>query len=304
MFVNGIRGVTAFLVGEYRVAEERLLEAEFVTQTRFAGMTLELNSARQFLMGVWRELGAFKPWHERSSDFIRDAVRRGDLLAETNTRRICSLLRLVCDDPDEARRDLERKLWVPPEGIYHVQHWETLQARAELALYLGESEAVFDELRPGFAQLERSLMYRFQYLRIAATTLWGRLALAIAERAESSDARRRHRRRGVRAARALERERTGFADVWAALLRAGVAAVDGDDEETRARLAWAATRADAMEMAILSAVARRLEGLLVGGDAGREAVARAERWMRESLVRDPTRLTRVFAPGFERLADA
>jgi hypothetical protein len=37
---------------------------------------------------------------------------------------------------------------------------------------------------------------------------------------------------------------------------------------------------------------------MVGGDTGRELIESADTWMTSQGVRDPVRMTRVYAPGF------
>jgi hypothetical protein len=51
-------------------------------------------------------------------------------------------------------------------------------------------------------------------------------------------------------------------------------------------------------MSAHTAAARRRLGQLVGGDQGRELIEAADAWMTGQGVRNPVRMTRVYAPGF------
>ena len=55
---------------------------------------------------------------------------------------------------------------------------------------------------------------------------------------------------------------------------------------------------EALEMTLHAAAARRRLGALLGGVPGNQFIARADRWMQEQTIRDPARMTTVYAPGF------
>jgi hypothetical protein len=56
---------------------------------------------------------------------------------------------------------------------------------------------------------------------------------------------------------------------------------------------------DEADMALEAAAARRRLGEIVGGDAGRELIARSEEYMRQQQIRRSERMVAVLAPGFE-----
>ena len=84
----------------------------------------------------------------------------------------------------------------------------------------------------------------------------------------------------------------------AQLLRAGVAASRGDRTGAVDLLASAVTGFDAADMRLFAATTRRRQGQLLGGDAGRDLMTRADSWMADQQIKNPRRMTTMHAPGF------
>ncbi len=100
-------------------------------------------------------------------------------------------------------------------------------------------------------------------------------------------------------ARRLERERMPCPAAMARLIRAGVAAVRGDSRAVDL-LAEAAACFEAVDMRLCAAAARRRRGELSGGDEGSSLIADADAWMAGQGIRNPARMTDLYAPGFGR----
>jgi hypothetical protein len=235
-------------------------------------------------------MGAFSRGRPLFREYVRDALRRGDRYAETSIRRAFNAVWLADDHPDEALADLDDTRWTPGAG-FHLQHWYELEARAEIGLYTDRARPVLDEIQPQLEQLRRSKLLRVQFLRNLYNSVLGRLALARHDLGDSERARV-----VLAAARHLERERIGYAGVWARLLRAGVARERGDDDEARRLLAAAAAAAAATDLLLHAAVARRRLGEVVGGTEGAELIAGADAWMTVEGIRNPARMAVVIAP--------
>ena len=55
---------------------------------------------------------------------------------------------------------------------------------------------------------------------------------------------------------------------------------------------------EACDMRLFAAAARRCLGQLVGGSEGRTLMACADTWMAGQGIRNPARMTALYAPGF------
>jgi formate-dependent phosphoribosylglycinamide formyltransferase (GAR transformylase) len=89
-----------------------------------------------------------------------------------------------------------------------------------------------------------------------------------------------------------------WGQVAARLIRAGAASVRGDSDRAAKHLADAISRADAEQIELFAAAARRRLGVILGGDEGRALVARADAWMVAQSIRDPARMAACLVPGF------
>ncbi len=160
-------------------------------------------------------------------------------------------------------------------------------------MYEGKAHGTLASVDADFRVLSRSLIGRvMQVLRCDVWCLWGRLALA--------DGNVGSLKRAARCARKLERERIGYAAVWALLLRAGIAAQKGNAKAASGHLTNTIERAEQHDLLLCAAAARRRLGELLGGDEGAALIAAADDWMNSEGIVNPERMTEVFAPGFGR----
>ncbi|MDP3220341.1 MAG: ATP-binding protein, partial [Deltaproteobacteria bacterium] len=95
----------------------------------------------------------------------------------------------------------------------------------------------------------------------------------------------------------LEGERTPWSDALALLVRAGVAAREGERGRELISLDAAARGFDGAAMAMHAAVARRQRGLLLGGVTGSALVTEAEQWMTAQRVARPEGIAALLAPA-------
>ncbi len=78
------------------------------------------------------------------------------------------------------------------------------------------------------------------------------------------------------------------------MIRAGAAAARGDAEVARIHLLEAGRGFESLDMRLWACAARRR----LGGDEGRDLVARADAWMTGQEIREPARMTAMLIPGF------
>jgi hypothetical protein len=244
------------------------------------------------LRGDFRALRALLP------EVLADARRRSELYLETTMRRGANVLLLADDDPTGARERLAETHWDAPAGRVHIQHWAELEGQVETALYVGRGEEEAALHAPMFRRLRWSAVLRQQRVRVLTRSLQGRLwlAQAAAQGARAPVTTALTLARCAALARQLEAEELPHAQVRAAMLRAGVAALRGDDEASIAALRGAAELADQEGLGLLAAVARRRLGEHLGGGEGRALLDASEAWMALQGVRRSDRLSRIEAP--------
>jgi hypothetical protein len=83
------------------------------------------------------------------------------------------------------------------------------------------------------------------------------------------------------------------------LTRAAVAHLRGDQDGAVRWLEQAVAHAEASDMRLHAAVARKRLGRLLGGDAGVALQAAADAWMAEQELADRDRMAQLVAPGFD-----
>jgi hypothetical protein len=241
-------------------------------------------------LGDWGEI------RRRLPSALEGFAARGDLYAETNVRsRMAWVARLMEDRPAEARREAVEAIARWSHGRFHLQHYWQLTGLAEIALYEGDGAGAWEVVERTWPRLTATHLLRVQFTRTEAVHL--RLRAAVAAMAASGLDGKLYRRLGPLVARELgrlERERTDWAEPLVALLRAGLAALEGQHEEAVRRLQSAAEGCERHELGLYGAAARlRLAHLREDHRGAGEAAAE----LRARGAKRPERWCDVLAPG-------
>jgi hypothetical protein len=287
-------GAACFFEGRFAPALAALERIESVFDEGHAGLTFEKNNARVFRVHTLRLMG---DWHRQGAliaRLVRAGRQRDDRYLVTTLRLLQAQNLLAAGRPEDTRLGLEDIAWTPPEAGYHLQHWYELRARAELALFERRAAEAVEALSPSFEALARSMLLRVKLVRADAIALRARLLLAASPELPEP---KRARREVHRAVRRLERERTGYANVYALLLRAGLAAYEDTAERQIELLRRAARESGEHTMALHQAAARHQLGALLGGDEGAELDRAATRYVEHERIRAPDRLFEVALPS-------
>src|SRR4029077_9587948 len=158
-----------------------------------------------------------------------------------------------------------------PADVFRLQHWYETIGQIESRLYAGAGPSAWGVVRERWPLLERSFILRAQSIRIQSLSFRARAAIAAddpeAAALAENDARR------------IERERMGWGNALAKLLRAGIASARGERTEALALLAAAGRGFTAAAMGRHATTARRRRGQLAGGAEGAALVAAADEWM-------------------------
>jgi len=247
-------GISQYFEGRFADAAATLEQALVRWRQHPAGNTFEKNNTAVFLLLAYRLRGDATKLAALATEMATYARRRGDRYLETTVLRASSIAWLCCDRVDVAQAHLDSASWVPPEGRFHLQHWYQLEARCELALYEGRGATMIDSARAELAHLRRSLLTRIQTVRIAALWLQGRLYLAGAQQDDA------YVSKAARCARALAKEKVGYATDCAHLLRGGIKQIQGDLDGAQVHFA----EVTSSQMVLAGTLARRWLSLRAG----------------------------------------
>ena len=292
-FARGTEGVSHYLNGRFRTALTLCDEATQLYR-QSGGTPSEMVSAQLLGINALSYLGDLQDLRKRVFECIEDAVDRGDLYAEVSfTIGYPNLAWLVDDDPATARAKtaVAMKKW-SKQG-FHLEHYYELLAETHVDLYTGDFEAARERLRQRAGALRRSLVLRFQSIRITIAFLQARAALGIAS--VHGSRRQEMLAEAAACARRIAREDTEWGEPIATWLEAGIAAARGEVGAAQLRTKDAIAGFEAADMRLLSLVAE-LGSAMLAKDADR--TASAEQKLRERGIANPGGFVRMFAPSF------
>jgi eukaryotic-like serine/threonine-protein kinase len=288
------RGLIAYLLGNWKEAAELCERAAEVLRDECTGVTWELTIANRFMLSALMFLGEMAEVSRRVPQLLAVALEQGNLFAAIDLRTRMNPIWLTADDPNQAREEVIAALTTWPRKGFHLQHYTALVALTQIELYTGDTEVGWRHIEGQIKPLERSMLMRFQGLRIEATHLRGRLALASAT---GSD-RESRLRTAEKMAQQLTKEGMRWSDPLSALIRAGLARSRGDDRKAIEMASLAIEGFEVVDMNLYAMAARRRMGEILGGDRGAELIAVSEEWMRKQQIRNPEAYTNMLAPGF------
>jgi hypothetical protein len=147
----------------------------------------------------------------------------------------------------------------------------------------------------------RDILRGVAVARIELRYLRGRAAVAAAQHPTSSNptwsAKRLLHEAALEAGK-LSRERLPSATPYTKAILAGIAHIDGRDEDARQLLKAAADDFLRADMALHGTAARYQSGVLRGGEEGNRIRSEAEAWMREQGIRRPDTMAETLVPSF------
>ncbi len=234
--------------------------------------------ATLFYLGEWRALGRLTQLH------LRDAVDRGDVVAQQGLRTgRTNLAWLVLDRPDEARAQLDAVDKTLGPG-FHVMHAQTVTAAACVDLYRGDAVAAAVRLAAAAPQLERIGLARFQQARVELDYLRVRIAIACGDPAAPA------------IADSLIAEGVPYAVGLGHLARAALLAFAGDDDRTLDALHLAEDLFAGAKMAGYVQLVRMRRGEIEGGAVAIARAAAARDALRDLGAVNPDRFGALLMP--------
>jgi hypothetical protein len=167
-----------------------------------------------------------------------------------------------------------------PEGVFQLHRWYLEFGQVKFLLLEGKAEEAWQRLE----QAERRTRFALLGQAQRVSGMWVRVNTALARGAENPDARRAMLAASRKIARRMENERVPWIDALARSVRASIAQLAGDGDQAMRLLAEAEPLLETHNLESVLAMARLHRGRALGGDAGRELVAHAEKWMAEQRV--------------------
>jgi hypothetical protein len=288
------RGLSAYLIGHWREAAELCERSAEVLRDQCTGAAWELTVANRFMLTSLMFLGEITEVARRVPQLLSLALEQGNLFAATDLRTRLNPIWLASDDPDRARDEVIAAMTQWPREGFHLQHYTSLVALAQIELYTGDTEVAWKHIEGQAKPLERSLLLRTQGLRIDVMHLRARLALASAHGAVRSQ----RLKIAADCADRIAREEMPWSDPLAALIHAALAKQQGDESNAAALVEQAIAGFESVDMALYAAAARRRLGELLGGDQGGDLIVQSQTWMTKQQIRNAAAVTNLMAPGF------
>jgi tetratricopeptide (TPR) repeat protein len=291
-------GVTAFTHGRWREARDLCDRAQSILRERCAGVAWEISGAQMYGRAALFYLGEVAELSRRVGADLKDAQAKGDRLGAANVRVSFAHIRcLAADDPAMAREELRLGLAGWAERTFDFRQMWARAAQRDIALYTGEGLGGADPVGERWRPVARSLDRFTQAGLIMGLYSRARQRVALAAATTSTAAAAELRRGALTHAQRIEAERTPWGNPLAALVRAGVAATEGDHARALVLVSDAQRHLAAADMALHAAAAGHRRGLLLGGDEGRAVRAAAEAWMAAQSIRNPDRMAAMLVPG-------
>jgi hypothetical protein len=293
--VSLMSGLAGHLLGRFTEGLRHLDAASRVFREQCVGTVWELNTARQFTLECLYYLGELPRFRAEAAEGLRVAKERGSVYATTTLRSgVVNAVWLLDDDPARAREEVALATGGWSSHGYHIQHWYTLCADVQIALYEGDGAAAHARMEEGWPVLRRSHLLMLEHTRLVATHLRARAALAAAAAEPTAPAAAARvafaRKLGTRLALA----RGGWSRVFAALVAGDAAHLAGDRAPATAAFRRAATAAREEGVAVYAAAADLAAAELEGAAPARDA---ALAWMRDRGARNPRALARMLVPA-------
>jgi hypothetical protein len=295
-FATVCEGLAMFMMGRWREARRSIDIGIKALRDHGVGLRWETSlteiylTSTLFYLGETRELARLVPL------LLRDAVERGDVYAQHGLRAWRSNVAwLVMGRPDEARAHAEAvtRERTTADG-FHLQHYFELLAQTQIDLYEGDADGAWRRVEAAWKVLVRSYLLRIQSVRIEASFLRARAALALAM--ARPPAARPLLAEARRLARRLDRERAPWASAFAEQVRALIALAGADRAGAEVRLERAERAFAAADMGLFAAVLRLRRGQLDGGPAGAAWQADARQALGSQAIADVDGMARMICP--------
>src|SRR5206468_12019143 len=123
-------------------------------------------------------LGEVAKVSRRVPRLLSAAIEQGNLFDARGLRTRMNLIWLAADDPDRARDEIVQALKAWTHENFHLQHYNSLLALAQIELYTEDPEVAYKQIEGQLKFLEESMLLRIQTVRVELRHLRARTAIA------------------------------------------------------------------------------------------------------------------------------
>ncbi len=290
-------GMAAFLAGRWGEARSYFEAGLRTFRDHGTGVRWETDLAEAYWLGAMVQLGELREVARVTPLLLRDAVERGDAFSQLILRSWRSNQAwLVLGRPDDAQEHAEAAV-DPAQPAPALHFYYGLIARTQVDLYRRRGPDAWRRIDDAWPRLRREHVLRVQLIRVEATALRARAALAAAVGASG-----RGRAELLKITRGLADELIGEGAGWASglghLVR-GLAAAADDPAAALLALAAADDALTAAGMAAWASAARLRRARLEGGATGLARGAAAIDALRDLGVVDPEAYAAMLAPELD-----
>jgi hypothetical protein len=198
--------------------------------------------------------------------------------------------------PITNRQHFSSFYWQIP--TFNLQHFYAFYGEMETLLYKEEPEDAWERVQQYWALMRASTILKGQAIRILATQIRGRCALAVGALNSAGDNSRTKKMLKIAASatRKLYAENIPWATAFAQSIDAGIETMRGQISEAIRLVGSAENEFEFTGMKMYAASARLCKGQLLEID-GSDDIAAAETFMRNQGICNPRRIAQMYLPG-------
>ncbi len=264
---------------------QKLTQAEALLRTRCPDEPWLLTTARSGLARNWHHTSHFGAQVATLERWLAEAADRDDrcAIASLEVQGVGLLRFLLRNEPERVGPQLAEAMAGWPREQFTVIHISEFGVRHLAALYLG-GDAAWQHLEAERARHERAFLLKTGFGKAVLATSRFQAALSAYASAEPGLLATQYLGAARTGYRVLRRAKFPFARLYSPIAGAQLALFAGETEPALALIREAARDYARLGMRLVEAPLAYLEGLLVGGDAGREqrvqalALAAAQGW--------------------------
>lgn len=295
-WVREIRGCVLAHEGRFAEAQPVLQDALEWLGSQCTEVPFELASTHLYTVNVANHLGDYAQTSTTAPGIVENALRRGDQYMACGVISFAAPALLAHRGlADAGPRIGQAKASYQVQSVYQWADYLILLADMNLALYEGEPARGVLLAAQQWSALEKSQLLRMK--TAFGLVSYYRAACAMAAARQRSTDVTEGLSIARTTARLLNKSPLPHLPGWAAVLEAGLACEKGQQDRAAKLLQTATVIFDATGLKLYGAAARRRQGQLMGGGAGRALATAGEAVMQSQGVIDLEATTEMLAPG-------